>query len=160
MKPCFPFGICICNNPLRQSQPRNTETVLFTWMSPFLPMAGDMFPGTPLKLSNALVPLQVRTMLPPLHFLGFLWSCYTSEVSPDNFSNRGGVQQRVLLGSVTLSQCKTLVHTKWLNSHVKRSADQSLPESIASWPQTGSKGKEMMVSNSLFLEDTVSGECR
>ena len=65
--------------------------------------AGGMFPETPLELIEAFVPLQVRMMLPPLHFSGFLWSCYTSEVSPDSFSNGGGVQQQVLLGSVTLS---------------------------------------------------------
>ena len=93
-----------CDNPLRQRQPWNTKTALFTWMSPPLPRPGGMFPGTPLKLSKAFMPLQVRTMLPPLHFSGFLWSCYTSEVSPDSFSNGGGVQQWVLLGSLIMWQ--------------------------------------------------------
>ena len=133
MKPYFPFGICGHTNPPRLRQPRNTEMALFAWMAQPLLMAGGTSPGTYWRW--VMLPYQwppkVRTMLPPLHFSGFLWSCYTSEVSPDSFSNGGGDQQRVLLGSVTLSQCKTLVCTKWLNSHVKQSANQSLPEIMA-----------------------------
>merc|ERR1711873_373921 len=44
-------------------------------------MVGGMFPGTPLELRKAFVPLQVRMMSPPLHFSEFLWSCYTSKGS-------------------------------------------------------------------------------
>ena len=79
----------VCNNPPREEQPWNTETALFPWMFPSPADGRGTLPGTPLELSRACVPLQVRKMSPPLLFSGFLLSCYPYEVQyPCNFCHR------------------------------------------------------------------------
>ena len=65
--------------------------------------AGGIFPGTPLKLIEAFVPLQSRLMSLPLHSQGSCGHAIPLRYLQITSVTGGGVQQQVLLGSMTLS---------------------------------------------------------
>ena len=83
------YGIVYATIPETVTAFKHRDGAVFFGCSCPLLMAGGTPPETPLELSKASVPLQVRMMSPPLHFSGFLLSCYPSKVQyPCNVCHR------------------------------------------------------------------------